>query len=142
MGNCCAALISLGTPEAEVTSLERIDLSDICSLWATGGIRARLAGSLETSDFMSDRSSSNWLRTWRKSTLIKFSSVIKVVAAHLVEDSVGWFVASQAFLGEMLMALSQALNLSKPKNKVISKFDAIFEKSNFNFPANLLSPGV
>ena len=50
-------------PEAEVTSLERMLLSDIWSLWATGGILAKLAGSLDTSDFMSDNSSSNWFRT-------------------------------------------------------------------------------
>ena len=40
-----------------------------------------------------------------------------------MEDSVGWFVASKAFLGKMLMALSQALDLSKPKNKVILKLN-------------------
>jgi len=40
-----------------------MDLSDIWSRCATGGILAKDAGSLETSDFMSDKSSSSWLRT-------------------------------------------------------------------------------
>ena len=63
LGNCWLAEISLWSPVAEVTRRLRMLLSDICSLWATGGIRARLAGSLDTSDFMSERSSSSWLRT-------------------------------------------------------------------------------
>ena len=33
-----------------------------------------------------------------------------------MEDSIGRLIASQALLGQMLMALSQALNLSKPAN--------------------------
>ena len=41
----------------------KTNLSDICSRWATGGILARLAGSRETSDFMSERSSSSWFNT-------------------------------------------------------------------------------
>jgi len=49
---------------AEVlANLERICRSDICSLWATGGILANVAGSLLTSDFISDRSSSSWFKT-------------------------------------------------------------------------------
>ena len=63
MGNCWEAEMSPWPPLAEVTSLERMLLSDIWSLWATGGILAKLAGSLDTSDFMSDNSSSNWFRT-------------------------------------------------------------------------------
>ncbi|MPC44570.1 hypothetical protein E2C01_038245 [Portunus trituberculatus] len=42
-----------------------MDLSDICSRWATGGMRAREAGRRVTSDFMSDKSSSSWLSTWK-----------------------------------------------------------------------------
>lgn len=37
--------------------------SDICKRCATGGILASVAGSLETSDFMSDSSSSSWFKT-------------------------------------------------------------------------------
>ena len=86
LGNCWLAGISPWWPLAEVTSRDKMLRSDICSLcnnkqstlvqcpsryflfsrhltWATGGILAKLAGSLDTSDFMSDRSSSSWLRT-------------------------------------------------------------------------------
>ena len=41
-----------------------------------------------------------------------------------MEDSISRFVASQALLGEMLMALSQALNLSKPGNSEMVKYDS------------------
>ena len=41
-----------------------------------------------------------------------------------MEDSISRFVASQALLGEMLMALSQALNLSKPGNREMVKNDS------------------
>lgn len=44
-------------------NLDRMLLSDICSLCATGGILANVAGNLETSDFISDSNSSNWLST-------------------------------------------------------------------------------
>ena len=65
-GNCAAAVIVPVGPAAPAlapppvaASLERIDLSDIWRRWATGWIRARAAGSLDTSDFMSDSNSSN-----------------------------------------------------------------------------------
>ena len=38
---------------------DKIERSDICNLCATGGIRANVAGSRLTSDFISDSSSSN-----------------------------------------------------------------------------------
>lgn len=42
---------------------DRMERSDICSRWATGGMRARVAGRRLTSDFMSDSSSSSWFST-------------------------------------------------------------------------------
>jgi hypothetical protein len=53
---------------------DKIDLSDICNRCATGGIRARVAGRRLTSDFMSDRSSSSWLRTYIQKKYINLSS--------------------------------------------------------------------
>ena len=48
---------------------DKMERSDICSRCATGGIRARVAGRRLTSDFMSDKSSSSWFRTYiRNST--------------------------------------------------------------------------
>lgn len=38
---------------------DKIDRSDICNRCATGGMRANVAGSRLTSDFMSDNNSSN-----------------------------------------------------------------------------------
>lgn len=46
-------------------SLDKIPRSDICRRWATGGMRASVAGNRLTSDFMSLKSSSNWLSTVR-----------------------------------------------------------------------------
>ena len=72
-GNCPAGVICVPSledpPVALVARRERIDLSDIWSLCATGGIRAKDAGSLETSDFISDRSSSNWFSTLCRTAL-------------------------------------------------------------------------
>lgn len=45
--------------EVVAANLDRIDRSDICKRCATGGIRAKVAGSRLTSDFMSDSNSSN-----------------------------------------------------------------------------------
>lgn len=42
---------------------DKMDLSDICKRCATGGMRASVAGKRDTSDFISDSSSSSWLRT-------------------------------------------------------------------------------
>ena len=69
-GNCPAGVIwdpsADAPPDALVASRDKIDLSDIWSLCATGGILASDAGSLDTSDFISDNSSSNWFNTlWR-----------------------------------------------------------------------------
>lgn len=44
-------------------NLDKILLSDICNLCATGGILANVAGNRDTSDFMSLSSSSSWLST-------------------------------------------------------------------------------
>jgi hypothetical protein len=58
---------------AELTSLLRMLLPDICSLLATGGIQAKLAVSLKTSFFISDVSSSSWFSICRRSHSITFS---------------------------------------------------------------------
>ena len=55
--------------EALVANLDKMDRSDICSLWATGGIRASEAGKRLTSDFMSESNSSNWFSTLCKTAL-------------------------------------------------------------------------
>jgi hypothetical protein len=64
-GPCWEVVGVVGVDPAVVVAARRdkIDLSDICNRCATGGIRARVAGRRLTSDFMSDRSSSSWLRT-------------------------------------------------------------------------------
>ena len=66
-GNCAAAVIwfsaAAAWPLCAVTRRERMERSDIWSRCATGGIRATEAGSRETSDFMSERSSSSWFST-------------------------------------------------------------------------------
>ena len=77
-GNCWLGVMSPWCPLAEVTSLLRMLLSDICSLWATGGIRAKLAGKRDTSDFMSDSSSSNWFSTCR-SNMVSISHILSVI---------------------------------------------------------------
>lgn len=51
---------------------ERMDLSDICNLCATGGILASVAGNRLTSDFISDSSSSNWFKTLRGQTSLNY----------------------------------------------------------------------
>lgn len=56
---CCWAACWL----AEVARRDKIERSDICKRWATGGILARVAGNLDTSDFMSESSSSSWFST-------------------------------------------------------------------------------
>ena len=70
LGNCPAGVIcdpsAVAPPVALVARRDKIDLSDIWSLCATGGILANEAGRRETSDFMSDSNSSNWFNTlWR-----------------------------------------------------------------------------
>ena len=57
--------LPLGTPPGEA-NLDRMERSDICRRWATGGMRANVAGNRLTSDFMSDSSSSSWFRTCDK----------------------------------------------------------------------------
>jgi len=62
---------------------DKIERSDICNRCATGGIRARVAGRRLTSDFMSDKSSSSWFRTYiqksmSKNTLPQVSSKFQV----------------------------------------------------------------
>ena len=54
-----SALAAALAPAPPVANRDRMERSDICNLWATGGIRAKDAGSRETSDFMSDSNSSN-----------------------------------------------------------------------------------
>lgn len=56
---CCWAACWLW----EVANRDRIERSDICKRCATGGILAKVAGNRETSDFMSERSSSSWFNT-------------------------------------------------------------------------------
>jgi hypothetical protein len=50
---------------------DKIERSDICNRCATGGIRARVAGRRLTSDFMSDKSSSSWFRTYIQKSMSK-----------------------------------------------------------------------
>lgn len=57
-------LVVLFVLEVDVAAnLDKMDRSDICNLCATGGMRANVAGSLDTSLFISDNSSSNWFST-------------------------------------------------------------------------------
>jgi len=60
---CEAEVAEADEPVVVAANRDRMERSDICRRWATGGIRARVAGNRLTSDFMSDSSSSNWLRT-------------------------------------------------------------------------------
>ena len=54
---------------------DSMDRSDICRRCATGGMRASVAGSRDTSDFMSDSSSSSWFSTWERMKTIILSSI-------------------------------------------------------------------
>jgi hypothetical protein len=78
-GPCWEVVGVVGVEPAVVVAARRdkIDLSDICNRCATGGIRARVAGRRLTSDFMSDKSSSSWFRTYIQKKYINHSLQIQ-----------------------------------------------------------------